>query len=113
MEKLNCLSSTPVKQTKSYSHNKVTCSQPNLSENKENICSGNGTRSLSGSSNIKSSGLLDHAEADRSLCSVRSGSSMDILVNGKLPFESTKTELVWGCCKIGRAVTQTFVLRNR
>lgn len=52
-------------------------------------------------------------EADRSTSSLRSGSSMDCLVNGKLPIESNRVEMVWGCVKIGKSSYQDFTVRNK
>ncbi|XP_060530847.1 centrosomal protein of 192 kDa-like [Cylas formicarius] len=43
----------------------------------------------------------------------RSSSSLTNLPDGKLPIESTKSELVWGCVKVDRYVTKEFLLRNR
>ncbi|KAJ8963193.1 hypothetical protein NQ318_018659 [Aromia moschata] len=45
--------------------------------------------------------------------SSRSSSALTSLPNGKLPIESTKAELIWGCVKVDRCVTQEFLLRNR
>ncbi|XP_018330102.1 uncharacterized protein LOC108740314 [Agrilus planipennis] len=45
--------------------------------------------------------------------SVRSGSSLDNLPDGKLPIESSHIELIWGCVKVGKKSTQEFLLRNR
>ncbi|XP_028133024.1 uncharacterized protein LOC114328384 [Diabrotica virgifera virgifera] len=43
----------------------------------------------------------------------RASSSLSSLQNGKLPIETTKCELVWGCVKVGKSVTQEFGIRNR
>ncbi|XP_019768936.2 uncharacterized protein LOC109543585 [Dendroctonus ponderosae] len=43
----------------------------------------------------------------------RSSSSLSSLPNGKLPIDSTVTELVWGCVKVDRSVTKQFLLRNK
>ncbi|XP_072391780.1 uncharacterized protein spd-2 [Diabrotica undecimpunctata] len=45
--------------------------------------------------------------------SSRASSSLSSLHNGKLPIETTKCELIWGCVKVGKSVTQEFVIRNR
>ncbi|XP_076260231.1 uncharacterized protein LOC143196442 [Rhynchophorus ferrugineus] len=43
----------------------------------------------------------------------RSSSSLTSLPNGKLPIESTKSELVWGAVKVDRCVTKEFLIRNK
>ncbi|XP_030766819.1 uncharacterized protein LOC115890661 [Sitophilus oryzae] len=43
----------------------------------------------------------------------RSSSSLTSLPNGKLPIESTKSELVWGSVKVDRCVTKEFLIRNK
>lgn len=48
-----------------------------------------------------------------SVISSRSSSTLSSLPNGKLPIETTKQELIWGCVKPNRCVTQEFILRNR
>lgn len=52
-------------------------------------------------------------DSDRSLTSVRSGSSLDTLPEGKLPIKSSRLELVWGCLKPGRTSIQEFQIRNQ
>lgn len=54
--------------------------------------------------------ILQH---DKSLSSLRSGSALSSLPNGKLPIETTRTQLIWGCIKLGKSSVQEFVLRNR
>lgn len=49
----------------------------------------------------------------RLLSPSRSSSSLTSLPNGKLPIESTVSELVWGCVKVDRCVTKEFMLRNK
>lgn len=50
---------------------------------------------------------------DKSLSSLRSGSALSSLPDGKLPLETTRRQLIWGCVKLGKSSTQEFVLRNR
>lgn len=40
-------------------------------------------------------------------------SALSSLPDGKLPIESTKRELIWGCVKVDKCVTQDFLIRNR
>ncbi|XP_018564946.1 uncharacterized protein LOC108906218 [Anoplophora glabripennis] len=40
-------------------------------------------------------------------------SALTNLPHGKLPIESTKMELIWGCVKVDKCVTQEFLLRNK
>ncbi|KRT81958.1 MSP domain-containing protein, partial [Oryctes borbonicus] len=53
------------------------------------------------------------SDSDRSLTSVRSGSSLDALPDGKFPIKSNRLELIWGCLKIGRSSIQEFQIRNQ
>lgn len=50
---------------------------------------------------------------DKSLSSLRSGSALSSLPGGKLPIETTRTQLIWGCVKLGKSSVQEFVVRNR
>ncbi|KAK9731268.1 hypothetical protein QE152_g13782 [Popillia japonica] len=52
------------------------------------------------------------SDNDRSLTSVRSGSSLDI-PEGKFPIKSNRLELIWGCLKIGRTSVQQFQIKNQ
>uniref|UniRef100_A0A1Y1K6B1 Uncharacterized protein n=1 Tax=Photinus pyralis TaxID=7054 RepID=A0A1Y1K6B1_PHOPY len=45
--------------------------------------------------------------------SVRTASSLDSLPGGKLPIETNRIELVWGCVRVGKRKIQNFILRNR
>lgn len=56
---------------------------------------------------------IGQIDADRSISSLRSCSSLDSLVDGKLPIECNKTQLVWSCIKIGKSSTRSFVLKNK
>lgn len=49
---------------------------------------------------------------DKSLSSLRSGSSLSNLPDGKLPIQSSKAELIWGCVRVGKCVVKEFTLRN-
>lgn len=42
-----------------------------------------------------------------------SSRALTSLPDGKLPIESTACELIWGCVKIDKCVTQEFSIRNR
>lgn len=53
------------------------------------------------------------SDGDRSLTSVRSGSSLDTLPEGKFPIKSNRLELIWGCLKPGRTATQEFQIKNQ
>ncbi|GJQ76312.1 hypothetical protein Trydic_g2036 [Trypoxylus dichotomus] len=53
------------------------------------------------------------SDSNRSLTSVRSGSSLDTLPDGKFPIKSNRLELVWGCLRFGRSSTQDFQIRNQ
>lgn len=56
---------------------------------------------------------LRELQENRSLSSVRTASSLGNLVDGRLPIESNRTQLVWGCVMVGRSNTQEFVIRNK
>ncbi|CAG9856039.1 unnamed protein product [Phyllotreta striolata] len=45
--------------------------------------------------------------------SSRASSAMTSLPNDKLPLETSKCNVVWGCVKLGKSVTKEFVIRNR
>nr|CAH7716737.1 unnamed protein product [Callosobruchus chinensis] len=52
----------------------------------------------------------------RNSASVSSRSTSSVLTslpNGRLPIDSDKTELIWGCIKVGKCDTQEFRLRNK
>lgn len=65
-------------------------------------------KSLSPIGSVKSdeSGKATNGLAEKSLTSLRSGSSLSNLPDGKLPIEATKTELSWGCIKLGKTAVQ-------
>lgn len=48
--------------------------------------------------------------AEKSLTSLRSGSSLSNLPDGKLPIEASKTELSWGCTKLGKTAVQVCTI---
>lgn len=50
---------------------------------------------------------------NRSLASIRSGSSLDYLIDGRVPVATTKVELVWTTVKVGKSSKKDFVLRNK
>lgn len=50
---------------------------------------------------------------DNKSMSSRSSSSLSSLPNGKLPIETTKYQMIWGCVKVGRQESQQFVMRNK
>lgn len=45
--------------------------------------------------------------------SSRASSALTSLPNGKLPIETSKCDLIWGCVKLGKSVTQEFMIRNK
>ncbi|KAK5647350.1 hypothetical protein RI129_002242 [Pyrocoelia pectoralis] len=45
--------------------------------------------------------------------SVHTASSLESLPGGKLPIETNRIELVWGCVRLGKKKSQNFILRNR
>ncbi|XP_063903133.1 uncharacterized protein LOC135122701 [Zophobas morio] len=49
---------------------------------------------------------------EKSVLSTRSSSALSNLPNGKLPIGTTKTELIWGCVKVGKSSSQEFIVRN-
>lgn len=59
------------------------------------------------------SSIPHRTQQDKSICSSRSGSALSRLPDGKLPIETTHTQLVWGCVKLGKSLTQEFAIRNR
>lgn len=91
--------SLPVSKNSSYTSDHSENSAMKQICNKENI----------DSSNTKTS--------SNNLCpsqsSSRTSSALSSLQNGKLPIETTKCELIWGCVKLGKSVTQEFIIRNR
>lgn len=97
---------------------------------KENISPNKKTASISSTSTLPKSSITSigyqtggHSEVesdisprmqnDKTISSLRSGSALSNLPDGKLPIETTRTQLVWGCIKLGRSSTQEFVVRNR
>lgn len=79
-------------------------SKQSLDSNKENMIYSKSNKKSSRQSSPQS--ILN-----KSSSSVHTESSWNS--NGKLPIESTKTELVWDCIKVGKSNFLTFVLRNR
>lgn len=73
-------------------------------------CSSNSKCRSSCMKPLKDSG---HNIMDKSVGSLRTVSSLDSLPGGKLPLETNKIELVWGCVPVGARKIQTFILRNR
>lgn len=47
---------------------------------------------------------------EKSLTSLRSGSSLSNLPDGKLPIEATKTELSWSCTKLGKTAVKVCIM---
>ncbi|XP_057657757.1 uncharacterized protein LOC130894792 [Diorhabda carinulata] len=91
--------SLPVSKNSSYTSDHSENSAMKQICNKENIDSLN--------TKTSSSNLCP------SQTSSRASSAMSSLQNGKLPIETTKCELIWGCVKLGKSVTQEFIIRNR
>lgn len=72
--------------------------------------SGDGKESLS---RYMEPSKYQESSADKSISSLRSGSSLSNLPNGKLPIESSKSELIWACTKVGKNSIKEVVVRNR
>ncbi|KAF5283610.1 hypothetical protein FQR65_LT13816 [Abscondita terminalis] len=45
--------------------------------------------------------------------SMHTASSLDSLPGGKLPIETNRIELIWGCVRVGKKKIQSFTLRNK
>ncbi|CAH1970276.1 unnamed protein product [Acanthoscelides obtectus] len=54
-----------------------------------------------------------HSRSSSSVPSRSTSSVLTSLPGGRLPIDSDKTELIWGCVKVGRCDTQEFRLRNK
>lgn len=50
---------------------------------------------------------------EKSTSSLGTAMSLESLPGGKLPIETNRVELVWGCVKIGKRHIETFTLRNK
>ncbi|KAK4885536.1 hypothetical protein RN001_001807 [Aquatica leii] len=48
-----------------------------------------------------------------STTSIHTASSLDSLPGGKLPIETNRIELIWGCVRTGKRKIQNFTLRNK
>lgn len=79
----------------------------NCSENKENI------QLPVNHIEVNRKPSTPETHADKSISSVHTGSSLETLISGKIPVEATKSELIWGCVKVGKSGVQKFVLRNK
>ncbi|KAG5875605.1 hypothetical protein JTB14_009756 [Gonioctena quinquepunctata] len=53
------------------------------------------------------------ALSTRKIGTSRASSTLTSLQNGKLPIETTKCDIIWGCVKVGKSVTQDFLIRNK
>lgn len=106
MNKENISPSKPTKLTTSYK----TSLSPS-SPQKSQTLSLNSTVLSKSSSDGESSAQLRQLE--KSSSTLRSGSALSNLPEGKLPLETTRSQLIWGCVRLGKSVTQEFVLRNR
>lgn len=80
------------------------------SSNNKSVSSADGKESLS---RYMEPSKYQESSADKSITSLRSGSSLSNLPNGKLPIESSKSELIWACTKIGKNAIKEVVVRNR
>ncbi|XP_023023082.2 uncharacterized protein [Leptinotarsa decemlineata] len=56
---------------------------------------------------------LSPTSPSSSTTSSRASSALTSLQNGKLPIETTKCDMIWGCLKIGKSETKDFLIRNR
>ncbi|GLV42137.1 spindle defective 2 [Carabus blaptoides fortunei] len=54
-----------------------------------------------------------NSQAGRASANSSDSGTLSYLQSGKLPIESTRTELIWGCVKPGKTISQEFILRNR
>lgn len=102
--------------------NKPTLKGSNKENKAPSVCdTAESTISLAMSDNTKSSFTsrsaspepLKELRSNRSVSSVRTTSSMSNLVDGRLPIESNRTHLVWGCVAVGSSGMQKFVVRNK
>lgn len=73
----------------------------------------NSTACQTAGSSERESDISPRMQHDKSMSSLRSGSALSSLPDGKLPIETTRTQLVWGCVRLGKSSTQEFVVRNR
>lgn len=73
--------------------------------------SGRSTRSVANSTKISISS--NQKDNNKSILSSRSSSTLSTLPDGKLPIESSRSEIIWGCIRIGKSVTTDFIVRNR
>lgn len=64
-------------------------------------------------SSERESDISLRTQHDKSLSSSRSGSALSSLPDGKLPIETTHSQLIWGCVRLWKSSTQEFVVRNR
>ncbi|KAJ8924134.1 hypothetical protein NQ315_006918 [Exocentrus adspersus] len=104
-------SSLPVSKDSSYISNySDNEAMKVLTSNKENIDIGNILQKEGDKPNysVESDSRPSSSSSSRSICS-----ALTSLPNGKLPIESTKMELIFGCVKVDKCVTQEFLLRNR
>lgn len=60
----------------------------------------------------RESNISPGTQRDKSVSSLRSGSALSSLPDGKLPIQTTCGELIWGCVKLGKCATQEFAVRN-
>lgn len=60
----------------------------------------------------RESNISPITKRDKSVSSLRSGSAMSSLPDGKLPIQTTHNQLIWGCVKLGKGATKEFAVRN-
>lgn len=100
------------KQKRSPNNKENVCiSTEDLSSSRESVLGKLTSKSISPIGSVKSveSRQTPNMLVNKSLTSLRSGSSLSNLPDGKLPIEATKTELIWGCVKLGKSIVQVFM----
>lgn len=107
-------SSLPVSKNSSYTSNySDNEAMRQIMADKENIDTQNISQK---EQDINKDGRPSSKSVNRPLSagSTRSlSSALTSLPDGRLPIESTKRELIWGCVKVGKCVTQDFMVRNK
>ncbi|XP_017779565.1 PREDICTED: uncharacterized protein LOC108564880 isoform X2 [Nicrophorus vespilloides] len=96
---------------KSYD-NRKSLDSPNTKINKSNA------RKFVSTSELTCSKSMSHMDENkenknRSINSMKSACSIETLSEIKNPLACTKSELVYGCVKVGKIATQEFVVKNR
>ncbi|CAH1173968.1 unnamed protein product [Phaedon cochleariae] len=104
MNKSDDNSSLPVSKNSSYTSDHSDNEVLNCIVNKENL----DTMNIRTSQKNSSLPLQSSSRA-----SSRASSTLTSLTNGKLPIDTTKCDLIWGCIKLGKSITQDFIIRNR